>query len=299
MHDRHRGAGEPPSVRWAPQIDEKTIAQGQSLTEVRTDTDAKVLPTFPSPAQAAGIVLGLWLTTAAFTLWLRAISVSMPPGLHFILVYIFPHAFVVFVCFEAAVARGESRHSFFLVNWGSPRVVLRVGIISITVFMATLSIFLPIPILYQKSIASFSDTDLLSIATRIAIAPFFEELLWRGIVLRSFLKRMGLWPAILLSSLFFGLAHGNPVLIVFAFVMGCLIGWLYSWTQSIFPGIVIHMAVNAAGVGSSLALPSILPYLAVSALSFAPLVGAVALYLCAFWFRIVIKSAQAINVSPT
>jgi membrane protease YdiL (CAAX protease family) len=269
------------------------------LAETRTDREAKALPTFPSPAQAIGAVVGLLLVTLAFTVWLRAISVSMPPGLHFFLVYTFPHAFVVFAYFEAAVARGESRHSFFCLNWGSPQVLFQVGVISIVVFLSIVSIFLPIPILYQKSISSFSDTDLLSIATTVAIAPFLEELLWRGIVLRSFLKRMSLWSAILLSSLFFGLAHGNPVLIVFAFVMGCLIGWLYSWTHSIFPGIVIHIAVNAVGVGSSLALPSVIPHMAVPALSIAPLVGAIALYLCAFWFRLLIKRTQATGVAPT
>jgi membrane protease YdiL (CAAX protease family) len=269
------------------------------LTESRTDTEAKVPLTFPSPAQAIGAVVALWLATVAFTMWLRVISVSMPPGLHFFLTYTFPHAFVVFVFLEAAVARGESRHSFFLVNWGSPQVLLQVGIISVVVFLSVISVFLPFPILFQKSISSFAHTDVLSIATRVVIAPFFEELLWRGIVLRSLLKRMSLWPAILLSSLLFGLAHGNPVLIVFAFSMGCLIGWLYSWSHSIFPGIVIHMAVNAAGVGCSLALPILIPHMPVAALSIAPLVGAIALYLCAFWSRLVIKRVAAITVAPT
>lgn len=73
--------------------------------------------------------------------------------------------------------------------------------------------------------------------------PFVEELTFRGLGY-SLLERFGRWPAILGVGVVFGLAHGLilslPVLLAF----GCILAWIRSRTQSVFPGMVLHGTFN-------------------------------------------------------
>ena len=55
-------------------------------------------------------------------------------------------------------------------------------------------------------------------------APFFEEWLCRGMILRGLLQKMKPGWAIVLSALFFAISHLNPWQAVPAFVLGCLFG---------------------------------------------------------------------------
>lgn len=76
-------------------------------------------------------------------------------------------------------------------------------------------------------------------------APLFEELIFRGIVLKGFLQSK--WPAvwsILLSSSLFGLVHGNPWQMVGATLIGSAIGFVYYRTQSISNAILLHALNN-------------------------------------------------------
>ena len=78
----------------------------------------------------------------------------------------------------------------------------------------------------------------------VLVAPVVEELTFRGIGY-TLLARFGAWPAILLTGLAFGLAHGLvdglPLLVLF----GCLLAWLRTRTDSIYPGMLVHGTFNA------------------------------------------------------
>lgn len=80
------------------------------------------------------------------------------------------------------------------------------------------------------------------------LAPVLEEMLFRGIVLRSFLQQYGRSYAILGSAVVFGFAHGNIYQLVYASMFGVAAGWLYERTRSLIPGIVLHIAANSGGV---------------------------------------------------
>ncbi|MGM9482525.1 lysostaphin resistance A-like protein [Roseateles sp. NT4] len=84
----------------------------------------------------------------------------------------------------------------------------------------------------------------ISTLTACLIAPLVEEMLFRGIILRSFLRQYERWPAILGSALLFGLSHMNIYQCVAASVVGLVIGWLYERTRSLWPGILLHAAYN-------------------------------------------------------
>lgn len=82
-------------------------------------------------------------------------------------------------------------------------------------------------------------------------APFFEEWLCRGMVLRGLLhktrkdgSRMKPMWAILLSSAYFGLIHLNPWQAIPAIALGCLFGYVYYKTGSLKLTMLMHMANN-------------------------------------------------------
>lgn len=77
-------------------------------------------------------------------------------------------------------------------------------------------------------------------------APLFEEWLCRGMVLRGLLyggKMKPVW-AIVISALFFALIHLNLWQAVPAFLMGCLLGYVYYKTGSLKLTMLMHCANN-------------------------------------------------------
>lgn len=77
------------------------------------------------------------------------------------------------------------------------------------------------------------------------IVPVAEELVFRGAILTALLRNgKKPWVAIVLSALFFGVAHFNPAQSANAFVLGLLLGWVYWRTGSLWPAIAIHITNN-------------------------------------------------------
>ena len=76
-------------------------------------------------------------------------------------------------------------------------------------------------------------------------APFFEEWLCRGMVLRGLLdnKVKPVW-AIVFSAIFFAVIHLNPWQAVPAFLLGCLFGYVYYKTGSLKLTMLMHFANN-------------------------------------------------------
>ncbi|MDQ1832644.1 CPBP family intramembrane glutamic endopeptidase [Massilia scottii] len=76
------------------------------------------------------------------------------------------------------------------------------------------------------------------------LAPVLEEMLFRGIILRSFLGQYPKWAAILASAGLFGFLHMNIYQYVGAVMIGMFLGWLYERTRSLLPCIGLHAAYN-------------------------------------------------------
>lgn len=74
------------------------------------------------------------------------------------------------------------------------------------------------------------------------LGPVAEELLFRGLILRM-LKPQGKVLAIVISSLLFGLFHGNFVQIPYAFLIGVVLGYT-AVEYSIIWAIVLHIINN-------------------------------------------------------
>jgi hypothetical protein len=77
------------------------------------------------------------------------------------------------------------------------------------------------------------------------LAPFVEELVFRGAILRALLR----WKSnpvigIVISAVMFSAIHMNPAQMPHAFLIGLLLGWMYYRTDSIIPGVVYHWVNN-------------------------------------------------------
>ncbi|MEJ8847010.1 CPBP family intramembrane glutamic endopeptidase [Variovorax rhizosphaerae] len=89
-----------------------------------------------------------------------------------------------------------------------------------------------------------SDSGIASVIAACVLAPVLEEMLFRGIVLRGFLRQYSRGQAILWSAILFGAAHMNIYQFVVGVAMGMVLGWLYERTRSLIPCIALHGAYN-------------------------------------------------------
>ena len=89
------------------------------------------------------------------------------------------------------------------------------------------------------------------------VAPFVEELFFRGFLFGLYRRRQPLWVAYLVSSLLFTVLHLEPTrmtvpqmagLSVGIFMLALMLAWLYEHTGSLYPAIVAHAVNNATGL---------------------------------------------------
>lgn len=81
------------------------------------------------------------------------------------------------------------------------------------------------------------------------VGPIAEEFIFRSAILGSMLRRgMPPWIAIVVSAMIFGLVHGNPQQIPFAFFVGLLFAFVYYRTGSVVPCMICHIINNSTAV---------------------------------------------------
>lgn len=77
------------------------------------------------------------------------------------------------------------------------------------------------------------------------IAPFCEEWLCRGVIMKGLLKHSTPVKAIVWSSAIFAIMHLNPWQAIPAFCLALAIGWVYYKTRSLWPCIFMHFVNNS------------------------------------------------------
>ena len=80
------------------------------------------------------------------------------------------------------------------------------------------------------------------------IIPIVEELVFRGVILKNLYQLAGKWPALIISSLIFGIMHMNLVQFVYASILGFAMGFVYISYRSILAPILFHMAANTFSI---------------------------------------------------
>lgn len=96
----------------------------------------------------------------------------------------------------------------------------------------------------QEQFRAMGETRLPQITAACVLAPVVEEMLFRGIILRSFLQQYERGYAILGSAVVFGFAHGNLYQFVGATCFGIVAACLYERTRKLLPCIAMHAAAN-------------------------------------------------------
>ena len=90
----------------------------------------------------------------------------------------------------------------------------------------------------------------LSILLVALVAPFAEELAFRGVVMPVLGARFGMWPAIAGSAAVFAAYHFSLWLFLPTLALGFALGWL-AWTRrSLWPAIALHVLYNASAVAA-------------------------------------------------
>jgi membrane protease YdiL (CAAX protease family) len=74
----------------------------------------------------------------------------------------------------------------------------------------------------------------------IIVAPFAEELFFRGFLYQAFRNSFGVLPGALLSALIFGAIHFEFFKLVQLAILGLILALLFEKTQSLWPPIILH-----------------------------------------------------------
>lgn len=85
------------------------------------------------------------------------------------------------------------------------------------------------------------------------LGPIAEELIFRKLLLDK-LRRFGDLPAILITSIAFGLFHMNLSQVLYATAVGMVLAYINVKTNTIRYSIIIHMMLNFIGSGLTLAV---------------------------------------------
>ncbi len=86
---------------------------------------------------------------------------------------------------------------------------------------------------------------LLALIGIVILPPLVEEITFRGILLERFAVKWRVGVAVIVSAVFFGILHADPI---GAGMFGVVTGLLYLRTGSLWPGILIHFVNNLVAV---------------------------------------------------
>jgi sodium transport system permease protein len=162
-------------------------------------------------------------------------------------------------CFMAIMLTRRPAKSLLLCPPSFAVTIPAAGLLAVALHPAMLWLNEAIRILYPLSPAAlfklreiegmFAAAPLWQVFSVVCLAPAIcEELAFRGFIL-SGLRRMGhMWGAIVISALFFGLAHGILQQSIGATVIGIVIGYVAVKTGSLLPGMVYHAVHNGLSV---------------------------------------------------
>ncbi len=78
------------------------------------------------------------------------------------------------------------------------------------------------------------------------VSPVAEEILFRGIIFNRMRRLFPVPAAIIVTSILFGVFHGNIVQGVYGFLMGLAITWAYEVTRNLTVPLMMHIVANIA-----------------------------------------------------
>ena len=83
------------------------------------------------------------------------------------------------------------------------------------------------------------------------IIPIVEEIIFRGLIFNRIKFQYNLTAAMLISSVVFGIYHGNIIQGIYATMLGVCLAYTYNKTKNILIPIFIHISANTSVLGLS------------------------------------------------
>jgi uncharacterized protein len=180
------------------------------------------------------------------------LAVVVAQSLAYVLVFAYMYFLVKHEVARKA-ASDDPRPGFFsAVHWNWPKAMFGYVVLGFVLSFALQAFahFLPIP--KELPIDSFFRTPAEAWALgilSITLAPFMEELFFRGFLYPVLARRLGLSVAVFLTALGFAALHGSqlmfswgPVLVIF--LVGVVLTLVRAKTNSVAAGVLVHMAYN-------------------------------------------------------
>ena len=90
----------------------------------------------------------------------------------------------------------------------------------------------------------------------VIVAPFVEEIVFRGFFFQGLRQAYGSKKAILVSSLVFAAMHLQLEALIPTFLLGCTLAYVFDKADSIWPGALLHLLVNLLGIGTVMLMSS-------------------------------------------
>jgi len=131
-------------------------------------------------------------------------------------------------------------------------LLLLLGIVIQIMLSFSLTLILPFfkdaTMKYEETMSMlFSDNWLMVIYT-VILAPFGEEMIFRGLTFGYAKKVMPIMAANIVQAALFGIYHLNLIQGIYAFVMGLIFGYIMIKLQSIWAVVILHIVVNLSGL---------------------------------------------------
>ena len=91
-----------------------------------------------------------------------------------------------------------------------------------------------------------SERSVVDFLAVVIAVPLVEELLFRGIIYRSFCQLTPAGLAVVFQGMLFASVHGTFIWMLYAFFLGCILGYVRKRTGSVRPCILMHVMFNAS-----------------------------------------------------
>ena len=154
------------------------------------------------------------------------------------------------VIFYWAYKRIRKDDSFSLTDELSPSLNTNLlwgilGGLALIFLMEPVEQIVPANSLLQVYFSNLTDNKLSSFLYVVLISPVLNELIFRAIILRGFLKNYKPGIAIVGTALLFAVFHFSLLQIVISFILSLFIGFVYWQTRSLLLCIILHILNNA------------------------------------------------------
>lgn len=107
---------------------------------------------------------------------------------------------------------------------------------------------IPMPDFINDAFEELAVSPIILILSVAVVAPIYEEIVFRGILLKGMVKKINPAMALIISALFFALVHMNIPQGINAFLLGIVIGAIYLNTGSIYLSIFAHFVNNILAI---------------------------------------------------